>query len=119
MNKFYVTKEIAEKLRAKGYYREYDITDDWVEGLFYQIEEGCFHLPRIDEVLDWLREEKGVYVNVCTFADHKKGGYFWGCEVYDFSEMPSIVRYKHSIFEKEDYKEAAIAGIEYCLDNLI
>lgn len=108
MNKFYVTKDVAEKLRSKGYYREYDVTDDWVEGIFYQVEDGTFHLPRIDEVLAWLREEKKIHIEISPQ---------WQYTVYDMRCNPWIGR--SDMQNYDDYTKAAIAGIEYCLDNLI
>ena len=108
MNKFYVTKDVAEKLRAKGYYREYDVTDEWVEGIFYQVEDGTFHLPRLDEVLAWLREEKKIHIGISPQ---------WQYTVYDMRCNPWIGR--SDMQNYDDYTRAAIAGIEYCLDNLI
>lgn len=108
MNKFYVTKDVAENLRSKGYYREYDVTDDWVEGIFYQVEDGTFHLPRIDEVLAWLREEKKIHIGISPQ---------WQYTVYDMRCNPWIGR--SDMQNYDDYTKAAIAGIEYCLDNLI
>lgn len=108
MNKFYVTKDVAEKLRAKGYYREYDVTDDWVEGIFYQVEDGTFHLPRIDEVLAWLREEKKMHIGISPQ---------WQYTVYDMRCNPWIGR--SDMQNYDDYTKAVIAGIEYCFANLI
>ena len=129
MNKFYVTKEIAEKLRAKGYYREYDVTDDWVEGIFYQVEDGTFHLPRIDEVLAWLREEKKIFIAInigYCYESYEKPfptnpkmepilkGYYYGIwELGNLSDKNALSKY----FEAPE--QAALAGIEFCLDNLI
>ena len=112
MNKFYVTKDVAEKLRAKGYYREYDVTDEWVEGIFYQVEDGTFHLPRIDEVLDWLREEKKIYLELVIVVDAE-----YMCDIYKIDASP--IECLGSTEYSKTYEAAAIAGIEYCLDNLI
>ena len=124
MNKFYVTEDMAEKLRAKGYYREYDVTCDWVEGIFYQVEDGTFHLPRIDEVLAWLRVDKiisvepyasasGWRVTICRAYHQDRndagGGTCLKSEVEGYNDGGA--------FEK--YVEASIAGIEYVIDNLI
>lgn len=115
MNKFYVTKEIAEKLRAKGYYREYDVTDEWVEGLFYQVEDGTFHLPRIDEVLDWLREEKVLFVEVSV---NNYNGFDFYFTIYEKGEESWVVcRFSEELYDT--YEGAALAGIEYVIDNLI
>lgn len=119
MNKFYVTKDVAEKLRAKGYYREYDVTDEWVEGIFYQVEDGTFHLPRIDEVLAWLREEKKIHVIIATFVDQLNRCYTWGYEIWNISEFPKHIQHVSVKTNFTGHDKAAIAGIEYVIDNLI
>jgi hypothetical protein len=115
MNKFYVTKEIAEKLRVKGYYREYDVTDEWVEGLFYQVEDGTFHLPRIDEVLAWLREEKALFVEVSVNNYDGFDFYFTICEKGE--ECWIVCGFNEEWYDT--YERAALAGIECVIDNLI
>ena len=111
MNKFYVTKDVAEKLRAKGYYREYDVTSEWVEGIFYQVEDGTFHLPRIDEVLAWLREEKKIFVEIVITPMG-----LYKPMIYDIGGFKKPYR---DISPRINFNEAAIAGIEYVIDNLI
>lgn len=66
--------------------------------------------PTISQVLKWLRDEKGIHVGIMLgeFSD-------W---VYDVSRI-----YGNVFCDAEDdfqsYEQAAIAGIEYVLDNLI
>ena len=142
--KEFVPFGLAKKLKEKGF-REpcvatYDIDDydevdynRYVLRSAYQMNvnaKDCLQIyndekgtlvdaPTISQVLKWLRDEKKIFIDVAIFADHRAGGYFWGCEVYDISQMPKHVYYKSSILNKSDYNEAALAGIEYVLDNLI
>lgn len=109
MIKYYATEEIAEKLRAKGYYREYCLTDEWVDGLFYQVEDGTFYLPRIDEVLAWLREEKKIHICISMYE------YTWGYTVYD---LDTFFPEEFSSYYNT-YEEATLAGIEYVINYLI
>lgn len=119
MIKYYATEEIAEKLRAKGYYREYCLTDEWVDGLFYQVEDGTFYLPRIDEVLAWLREEKKILVVAAPAFLYREARYFWQCGIYEISLLPNVIPFHKFIDNQESYESAILAGIEYCLDNFI
>lgn len=118
MNQFYVTKEIAEKLRVKGYDREYDVTDEWVDGLFYQVEDGTFFLPRIDEVLAWLRDEKRIHVMPDIYYDG------WDTIIYTDIHTNDIGDYVYNVIDRGDlarstYEETILDSIEYILDNLI
>lgn len=73
-------------------------------------DERDFIAPTISQVLKWLREEKGIHVGIMLgeFSD-------W---VYEVSRI-----YGNVFCEAEDnfksYEQAALAGIEYSLDNLI
>jgi hypothetical protein len=66
--------------------------------------------PTISQVLKWLREEKKIEVAIIG-RDFVGGPYF-----------PDIFTEKGLVNDAEPYstyEEAAIAGIDYCLDNLI
>ena len=72
--------------------------------------EYCIDCPTISQVLKWLRDEKGIHVCIMLgeFSD-------W---VYEVSRI-----YGNVFCEAEDdfksYEQAALAGVNYCLDNLI
>lgn len=118
MNKFYVTAGIAEKLRTKGYPIKEMVHYD-SKSPIYKSFRGVYYIPRIDEVMDWLREKKKINVLTTPMLKHSEGKFYWGSEIYDISGMPYMVRYKKSIFNQEGYNAVALASIEYCLDNLI
>ena len=72
--------------------------------------------PTISQVLKWLREEKELHIEIYMYHNC----YLW--EIYntkiydaDFSQKSE----KYSEIEYATYEIAALAGIKYCLDNLI
>ena len=92
----YVTSESGYKYRCYYDYNDFD--------------ENDFIAPTISQVLKWLRDEKGIHVCITLgeFSD-------W---VYEVSRIDG------NMFCKaedgfESYEQAALAGIEYVLDNLI
>lgn len=127
----FVTFEIAKKLKEKGFTQGFNISGckfvfsdentikrisdiGAYESEYFGINIPC---PAISQVLKWLREEKNIHVvvdieprgyifivnyNITTnFNDKYEFDYYnsWGCYC--------------------DYKQAALAGIEYVLANLI
>lgn len=126
----FVTFEIAKKLKEKGFKEQclayYTKDSDFyyntsygsdVENAFKSFNSRSNHIcgkridaPIICQVLKWLREEKGIHVCITLgeFSD-------W---VYDVSRIDG------NMFCKaedgfESYEQAALAGVNYCLDNLI
>lgn len=85
---------------------------DEFEYCFDDFDEHDFVAPTISQVLKWLRDEKRIHL-IVEMSD--SGWYYnlypivrWGNDKY-------IMSFKH----KTSYEEAALAGIEYVLDNLI
>ncbi len=135
----FVTYDIAKKLKEKGFKEKcfayydpkgcdlYTIQTPFRGGDFEDCMYSynslrkecrfveCIDAPTISQVLKWLREEKKLFVEPSLFK--------YGYESYVQS----------AIFEKDKdytdtwrvegfhstYEQAAIAGIEYVLDNLI
>lgn len=93
------------RLKCKDLFRVYPC-EDWSD-----IEERI-NAPTISQVLKWLRESKKMFVQI---------------EINGMGYIVSIYRRKY--FDSEliyplknkfdTYEHAALAGIEYCLDNLI
>ena len=85
--------------------------------------------PTISQVLKWLREEKKIFVAInigyCYESDEipfptnpkmepiLKGYYYGVWELDNLNDKKSYSEYF------KDYEQAALAGIEYVLDNLI
>lgn len=81
-----------------------------------QAEWSCFiDAPTISQVLKWLRKEKKIFIHIDVYINDKFDYFF------------SIAEQGRETWEmvyigEEDYKTyelAALAGIEYCLENLI
>ena len=118
----FVTYEIGKKLQEKGYQHGYNrfgyrsiYSDEHTINLSrigayepdYREHIPC---PTISEVLKWLRKEKKMHIIISASFDED---YWW--EVRDFNR--EISEYTDNEFDS--YEKAAIAGIEYVLDNLI
>lgn len=142
MKEDFVSFELALKLKEKGFDKfcengyflksgiEYSIpNDDRVlvssigERIFNteccwfgeEIEYGIdiIYAPIIFQVLKWLREEKNIEV-VASFSYRNK---VWGYQVGDMTLVEdSILSYDYSF---PTYEQAALAGIEYVINNLI
>ena len=119
--------KIAKKLKEKGYqqepksgvpnqYYEWDglrnIHPLYVEAVWYESEnkEYLYYAPTISQVLKWLREEKQIEV-VVLGQDYIGGPYF-----ADIFTKDGLMN-KAEPYPK--WELAAIAGVEYTLDNLI
>lgn len=145
MNGDFVTYELAVKLKEKGFREKclayYDVEDN--VGLLYNTQytdealpcqytdllqshntgeaetqpddsENCVDAPTIPQVLKWLREEKRIDAGaVWDNRDGKWIGYI------NEMDMPDLVGEYVLPNTYDSYEQAALAGIEYVLDNLI
>ena len=137
----FVTIELAKKLKEKGFkekcMRYYDSRDEdrtyfyWnantpmadANSVYYSWNENnggykgaWIDAPTIAQVLKWLREEKGLHIEV---RFDSRG--FGACiDKYDLKNLEHIsfnpLLY-HGFFKT--YEEATLDGIEYVLYNLI
>ena len=124
MNEDFVPFEIAQKLKEKGFPQhitdEAYIVDNYGEDECDIGERLPIPLipdymddvaaPTISQVLKWLREEKKIEV-VVFGQDYIGGPYFADVFTKD-GPMNKAEPYPK-------YEQAALAGIEYVLDNLI
>lgn len=132
--KDFVSFEIAKKLKEKGFrwgclyrYRNYSKTlhPNRVETKFarevkYSEFYNCFNsyidndidAPTISQVLKWLREEKKIHICI-SYSDNINT--MWEYEVI----LLDGALYQNADSGYNSYEEAAFAGIEYCLNNLI
>lgn len=140
-----VSFEIAKKLKEKGYpqdvqhcirwypteYYKNSYIGEYFEGELQEIEDyfedriSAIHImenekkgviaPTLSQVLKWLREEKKIFIHIDVY-ENDKFDYFFGIAVQGDKTWE-----RKYIGEKDynTYELAAIAGIEYCLDNLI
>ena len=122
----FVSFEIAKKLKDLGFnepffffYRE----DDKVKYVHHaninkpliycnKVDDEVIIAPTISQVLKWLREEKKIYLELVIVVD---GEYM--CDIYKIDARP--IECLGSTEYSKTYEAAALAGIEYVLDNLI
>ena len=125
----FVNFKLAQKLKEKGfswtcshYYRtkSKDLfmiypCEDWSN-----IEERV-NAPTISQVLKWLRDEKKISIEVIIHCSLK-----WMCGIYDFSDgIADFTQYDNNGIDDtvyilyDSYEQAALAGVNYCLENLI
>lgn len=109
----FVTFEIATVLKEKGF-----PIKTKTEGKFglTKVKEVEI-LPTISQVLKWLREEKDIdlVISPVFFYDDVLGKMReYGCKVF----APLLNKPEHCSYH-EEWEQAAIAGIEYVIDNLI
>lgn len=139
--------EIAKKLKEKGfrekcllhyestggfYSNSIDTYDRPNQELDYSDFLKCFNegnsiglidAPTISQVLKWLRKEKKIYLCPCVITDYEDDYQphitFWSFIVINIESGDSIYReYEHKDEKRFDsYELAALAGIEYVIDN--
>jgi hypothetical protein len=122
-----VSFEIAQKLKEKGFpqrpnYFNYGSYYNW-DGLrkthslsnasvwFDRIisRDNIYFAPTISQVLKWLREK-----DIMVFPVYSTNTSRWYCSIVN---ADSLDTYRLTL--SDSYELAAIAGIKYCLDNLI
>lgn len=127
----FVTFEIAKKLKEKGFpqrpdYFNYSSYFCW-DGLrkihpLYNASvwfdpninrENIYFAPTVSQVLKWLREEKKIHIDI-----EYRGVFKWR---YILIYLHETYFDYFNVIEKGfySYEEAALAGINYVLDNLI
>lgn len=127
MNKDFITYELAVKLKEKGFnepcfgYYHTNKGDESFElcgnGDADFLNSMNFHriaAPTISQVLKWLREEKKIY----CLPHFEQGIDMW---LFYIERPQAGCEYAECISESiyDTYEQAALAGIEHCLDNLI
>lgn len=138
----FVSFSIAKKLKEKGFKEKclayYDVEDN--VGLLYNTQysdealpcqytdllqchntgeaetqpddsENCVDAPTISQVLKWLREEKKIFVEIVITPME-----LYKPMIYDIGGFKNPYR---DISPRIDFNEAALAGIEYVIENLI
>lgn len=130
MNEDFAPFELAVKLKEKGFnipFYFYYRTDDKslrhanvTNPLVYcdKIDDEVVIAPTISQVLKWLREEKLILIGLSPMQEY--GGdevVEWCATVYKADKQGGL-SWKEE-FYYQSYEQAAIAGIEYVLDNLI
>lgn len=138
----FVYKQLALKLKDKGFDRPcfgyYFIEDKYETNLHKNITCGgdvknCLRIlsdekridaPTIEQVLEWLREDKKIHISIDALASMNKN---FMCKQDNHLIFDVRVSYfKEEIFNYYDldepyfkYEDACIAGIEYIVEHLI
>lgn len=121
MKEEFVTGELARKLLEKGCPISKVYKDDGIRPLFYELPKDhpnwqdcdAWYVPTVAQVLKWLREYKKIHINI----DIRFDGY-WFFDIWKIEEN----NVRGTGFDNIDYptyEKAALAAIEYVLDNLI
>lgn len=123
MNEDFVSFDLAKKLKEKGFrYNKSNLLDRLCM-------ENQINHPSISQVLKWLRKEHKIYIEPCILADADTDAdgnvineyTYWSFSVINIETRDMIYfEYKYVDDKRFDsYEQAANAGIEYVIDNLI
>ena len=134
--KDFVTFELAKKLKEKGYpqrpdYFNYSSYYNW-DGLrkIHSLSnasvwfdpnisrENIYFAPTISQVLKWLREEKNIVFGISPMQEMDCDYLGWCVTIYKVDDNGYGLSWQEELYY-DTYESAAIAGIEYALDNLI
>lgn len=123
----FVTFEIAKKLKEKGfkdkcYKHYYPDSPDWFLSSYLECNNYSDYVeaPTISQVLKWLREEKNIVVSMYPHYHYYCGkniNTYWCWDAETPVYTVDMTNVKQNDFGS--YEQAALAGIEYALDNLI
>lgn len=119
----FVSFEIAKKLKDLGFdesslffYRE-DDEDKCVHCVDINKPlthyNGAIIAPTISQVLKWLRDNKILIIPVPSYFNAEGICISWDCDIW------ADDNYECCRGDKKTYEEAALAGIEYVLNNIL
>lgn len=130
MNQDFVSYELAVKLKEKGFN---DNCHAYYEPLKHCLNFSrvfktnslaenykCVTAPTISQVLKWLREEKKIHICINIYDD----GWFFDVSSFykaDTGVYEIKLPYMSSNVtpDYDSYEQATLAGIKFCLNNLI
>ena len=138
----FVTFEIAKKLKEKGFkescfgwyypsevcgfdYKTIIVFNNsayrgsnYKDMLVSHKDEKYVDAPTISQVLKWLREEKLILIGLSPIQEYDGDEVVeWCATVYKADKQGGLSLQEELYYQS--YEEAALAGIEYVLDNLI
>lgn len=127
----FVTFEIAKKLKEKGFSCEYPFAIYDEDGEFFTLyssdkyyfeienfDDRDFIAPTISQVLKWMREEKLILIGLSPMQEYDCNEIIeWCCTIFRADKQGGLSWQEE--FYYQSYELAALAGIEYTLDNLI
>ena len=132
----FVNFSIAKKLKEKGFPQSPDCFNyssyyDW-DGLrkIHSLSnasvwfdpnisrDNIYFAPTISQVLKWLREEKLILIGLSPMQEYDGDEIVEWCATVYKADKQGGLSWQEELYY-QSYEEAAIAGIEYVLDNLI
>ena len=103
----YIPVELVERLKKAGFENE------------TKTHFGVIIIrPTIWQVLKWLREEKLILIGLSPMQEYDVEETIEWCAVVYKADKQGGLSFKEEVYY-ESYELAALAGIEYVLDNLI
>ena len=116
----FVPFELAVKLKEKGFSCKYPFAIYFGNRMYYDYgdlidDKDAIIAPTISQVLKLLREKYSIHISTKPYPC--EDGLMWLYELRKFNKYISAVVVNKTGFTKEE--QAALAGIEYTLDNLI
>lgn len=125
----FISKELAIKLKEKGFdkpcFNAYNVhgcqyVNGWCEYLDER-DNDLIHLsdlhnrdclcPTIDQVLEWLREEKNVHIGIMLyFTMSTKNNIMWQWEILLIGK---IIECKNTLYIDKDYNYTKLASADY------
>ena len=125
MNEDFVTYELAVKLKEKGfrekvnaYYGKHENIFEIHPALDMNDADYGASAPTISQVLKWLREEKLILIGLSPMQEYDGDEVIEWCATVYKADKQGGLSWKEE-FYYQSYEQAALAGIEYVLDNLI
>lgn len=122
MKESFIPYELAVKLKEKrfnypciGHYVNNQLYIAHYQNAFHSNNNESLDAPTISQIKKWLR--KKYFIHISTKPYPCEDGIMWMYEIRKFSEYLSAVITNKTGFVEEE--QAALAGIEYVLDNLI
>lgn len=131
----FVSFKIAKQLRERGYRvpcaahylclhgscsLRLNVTNDFERGsnfkCFNNMSAYHFDAPTIAQAMKWLRLVKKKHVVIHKFFDE---GYYWTVQDIEKRSAKIASRFTLDKATFQDYEDAALDGIAYCLDHLI
>jgi hypothetical protein len=85
---------------------------------YNDFDENDFIAPTISQVLKWLREEKLILIGLSPMQEYDGNEMIEWCSTIYKADKQGGMSWMEELYY-ESYEQAALAGIEYVLDNLI
>lgn len=139
----FVDFNLAKKLKEKGFDCQYPIAMYNEIGVFHALytsadcnphiksmfgnreyydyedfDEHDYVAPTISQVLKWLRNEKNIVFGISPMQEMDCDYLGWCATIYKVDDNGYGLSWQEELYY-DTYELAALAGIEYALDNLI